>query len=111
MKKNNLNSGKSIYRENESRYRKYGFSFNKYVEIQSNQKYKCFICEIMFMPFKLHIDHCHETGIARGLLCRNCNLGLGLFKDSKKLMGRAIYYLNKYPTIELLKNKKLTRKT
>lgn len=101
MKKSN--NIKSIYRPLEGRYKKYGLTKKKYQEIESNQKYKCFICQTMFPPSKLQIDHCHETGIARGLLCRNCNLGLGLFKDNKKILGRAIFYLNTYPTLELIK--------
>lgn len=44
-------------------------------------------------PIKLAKDHCHKTGEWRGLLCRNCNLGLGLFKDDVELLLRAAEYL------------------
>lgn len=40
------------------------------------------------------IDHDHKTGEVRGLLCNNCNAGLGLLGDSTKNLGRAIQYLN-----------------
>lgn len=43
--------------------------------------------------YKFAIDHCHSTGAVRGLLCKNCNTGLGLFKDSTPNLERAISYL------------------
>lgn len=42
-----------------------------------------------------NLDHCHKTGKWRGVLCRNCNTGLGLFKDDKQLLFSAILYLAK----------------
>lgn len=45
-----------------------------------------------------HIDHCHETGKVRGLLCAGCNIGLGNFKDDISLMESAIEYLKATPT-------------
>jgi hypothetical protein len=40
------------------------------------------------------VDHGHETGEVRGLLCSNCNLGLGYFKDNPKYLEGAIKYLS-----------------
>lgn len=45
---------------------------------------------------RLCIDHCHETGKLRGLLCHNCNNAIGAFKDSIALLQAAIDYLKKY---------------
>lgn len=44
----------------------------------------------------LHFDHCHKKKEFRGWLCHGCNIGLGMFKDSPKLLMRAIQYLKKY---------------
>ena len=52
-------------------------------------------CELCSSATTLGIDHCHSTGVVRGVLCRNCNTGLGLFKDNADLLRRAIKYLAK----------------
>jgi hypothetical protein len=44
---------------------------------------------------KACIDHDHETGKPRGILCRMCNLGLGHFKDSPELLRKAAEYLER----------------
>lgn len=43
--------------------------------------------------FRLAVDHCHETGAVRGVLCRFCNLGIGLLGDSAAGVRRAAAYL------------------
>jgi hypothetical protein len=43
----------------------------------------------------LSVDHCHETGKIRGLLCVHCNRGLGCFKDQINLFSEAINYLER----------------
>jgi len=42
---------------------------------------------------KLVVDHCHEGGQVRGLLCHNCNRALGLLKDDVDTLQKAIDYL------------------
>lgn len=60
----------------------------------SEQKGLCGICK-KGIDESSHVDHCHSTGKVRGLLCRPCNSGLGLFSDSTRLLKSAITYLNK----------------
>ncbi len=60
------------------------------------------VCEICGQPpsrKRLAIDHDHETGKLRGMLCHTCNLGLGAFKDSEVLLHKAFYYLLKHKQV------------
>lgn len=56
---------------------------------------KCGICQLQMTENTrfMHLDHCHTTGEIRGILCHNCNLGLGHFKDSVVFLEAAIDYL------------------
>ena len=44
-------------------------------------------------PARLAVDHCHTTGKTRKLLCKNCNTGLGSFKDNQDVLLKAMQYL------------------
>jgi hypothetical protein len=74
----------------------YGISSKDYEILLENQEYKCYICGHPHKEKdKLVVDHNHLTGNVRGLLCHNCNRGLGVFKDDKTLLEKAIKYLEK----------------
>ena len=53
------------------------------------------MCEICQTKEAVHIDHCHDTEAVRGLLCQQCNHGLGNFKDNVALLNRASEYLSR----------------
>lgn len=80
--------------------RKYGISIADYDLMFAKQGGRCAICGTDDLgrrtskPGVFHIDHCHDTGKVRGLLCGDCNTGLGCFKDDTGLMQRAQEYLN-----------------
>lgn len=73
----------------------YGITLHDYETIKRKQKHRCAIClrHEKELTQALHVDHCHETGKVRGLLCGSCNLGIGKFKDSTALLENAILYL------------------
>lgn len=75
--------------------RLFGISLADYNIMLANQKGGCKIC--CFIPKEgekqLAVDHNHKTGKVRGLLCNNCNNGLGRFKDSFVLLSKALNYL------------------
>lgn len=76
--------------------KKHGLTWTLYEEMLVDQGGKCAICRIDTPTGKhgsLHIDHCHTTLKVRGLLCHNCNSGLGHFRDSVDALKRAIAYL------------------
>lgn len=57
------------------------------------QENACAICGASFDDVALNLDHDHESGHHRGLLCTRCNQGLGFFRDDPSLLQRAISYL------------------
>jgi hypothetical protein len=73
----------------------YGLSKEDYNNLFQKQKGCCAICGIHQSESKhrLHIDHDHNTGKVRGLLCGNCNTGIGNLRDSIDLLKKAIGYL------------------
>lgn len=75
---------------------KYGITEKDFNDMFLKQKGRCAICGVsqLDIEYRINIDHCHETGIVRGLLCRRCNTALGHFKDDVDIMQRAIDYLN-----------------
>jgi hypothetical protein len=55
---------------------------------------KCQICGVLLSKNNPpHIDHNHKNGEVRGVLCRCCNSGLGLFRDDPKILQKATEYL------------------
>lgn len=72
--------------------RKYGISLDEYEDMAKSQDGKCLICNEVNKR-NLAVDHCHKSGKVRGLLCLNCNTGLGQFKDDPELLEKAISYL------------------
>lgn len=57
----------------------------------------CAICKRDFSECTRHLDHCHETGKARGYLCSRCNNGLGMLGDNLEGLQTALRYLDKPP--------------
>lgn len=54
------------------------------------------LCAFGHAAKTLHVDHSHKTGKVRGLLCYNCNNGIGRLKDDVSVLEKAIAYLNKH---------------
>lgn len=74
---------------------KHGMTVDEYEAMWDAQKGVCAICGGGEVKRLLAVDHCHETGRIRGLLCSDCNVGLGQFRDDPKRLARAIRYLKK----------------
>jgi hypothetical protein len=79
------------YHRNWSLRKDYGITREQYEEFLVKQDNKCAICKAEFgTPF---VDHDHFTQKVRGLLCRECNSGLGFFKDNPERLRHAADYL------------------
>lgn len=84
--------------------RKYGISLDEYNKMFEDQNGLCYICHqpeqfihhMTKKPASLAVDHCHNTGETRRLLCKSCNNGLGLFKDSPEILRNAANYLESH---------------
>lgn len=77
--------------------KRYGITSQDYQEMFDAQLGSCAICKrIKTKETKtLCVDHCHTTGKVRGLLCHDCNTGIGKLQDSETILTEAILYLRK----------------
>ncbi len=84
--------------------RRFGLTPEQFDQMKEDQGHACAICkrpETLAIrqdekPRELAIDHCHETGEIRGLLCFDCNTAIGKFGDSIERIEIAIAYLNQH---------------
>lgn len=83
---------------------KFGLSWDEYINMYAQQHGCCAICKT---PLELYgsvkdkykvanVDHCHNSGKVRGLLCNKCNVGIGALMDSPTVLRNAAEYLEKY---------------
>lgn len=83
-------------RNNFSTYlkRKYSLSVEEYAWMLNSQDGKCASCrDVLGLDKFTHVDHDHETGDIRGILCNGCNTALGLLKDSEDRICNLLNYL------------------
>lgn len=79
----------------------YGLTLEKYEELEKLQNGLCAVCglsnsqKLYNRSVSLHIDHNHETGKIRGLLCHKCNTALGLANDDPTILRKLVDYLEK----------------
>lgn len=79
-----------------AKLKKYNIKEEEYNKMFIIQNHACAICKTPFNDEndkKEHIDHCHKTGIVRGLLCHACNKILGFARDDVNILEQAILYL------------------
>ena len=86
------------------RVRGKGITVSQLQQMMLSQK-TCQICGIEFGEDKInkpHIDHSHETGVTRGLLCTRCNIGIGQFEDDPNMLRLAAEYLEEYQQLKIV---------
>ncbi len=79
-------------------WKNYRMTADEFNELWASQDGKCAICEIDLAPKgrtpnSVAVDHNHENGAVRGLLCRTCNVGIGYLNDDPDLLIAAAEYL------------------
>lgn len=77
---------------------KYGLTRTQFNEMLAAQGGCCAICGTTKPGGRgtFHVDHCHNTGNIRSLLCNRCNNGLGHFNDNPELLEFAANYLRRH---------------
>lgn len=100
LNRKEYNKKKYEEKERKIRLETYGLTFADYDCLWEQQGGVCSICGLSetkksfgTRTRRLSVDHCHETGNVRGLLCNQCNVGLGNFNDDIDVMASAILYL------------------
>ena len=73
----------------------YGITREAYEELLKNQNGVCAICFTAGGGNGLGVDHCHRTGLVRGLLCHCCNTAIGLLKENPNIMLKAVSYVTR----------------
>jgi hypothetical protein len=86
---------KNADKERESHLRrKFGLTQAEYEERLAEQDGGCAVCGDRPRKTSLHVDHDHDTGEIRGLLCMRCNNALGLFREQTQLLENALRYVD-----------------
>ncbi len=83
------------YQQEYHRIKTFGVGNEEYNGMLAKQNNSCAICKCDRSEVNRNfaVDHCHTSGKIRALLCVNCNLGLGNFKDSPTFLKEAVRYL------------------
>jgi hypothetical protein len=85
--------------------RLYGLTREQYKALYARQGRKCAICKRPERSARnklLAVDHCHETGQVRGLLCTHCNRAIGLLQDDPKVVKSAAEYITRNLQLKLV---------
>ena len=92
-----------LKKRNENLKRNYGITLEEYLTRLAEQNYQCKVCGTTDPGGRqsgrggsadtMVVDHCHETGRVRGLLCHRCNRCLGLLSDEVTVLRNMIKYL------------------
>jgi hypothetical protein len=78
------------------RLKKRGLTHETRRQLLESLDYRCQICGKQKPRSKLAIDHDHQTGLVRGVLCLNCNSGIGMFGDTLESVRKAVEYLENH---------------
>jgi hypothetical protein len=84
-----------------TRMKKYGLQPGAFERMLIAQSGRCAICVCAFTaPSNIHVDHDHQSGAVRELLCTSCNIGLGMFKDAEGVLLDASRYIARHRVSE-----------
>ena len=99
---NRRNRGR--YNSDMRRRNKYGIAADALAELLIQQHNRCAICDRLFdftKKWAFAVDHDHETGHVRGVLCQDCNVSIGRMGDDPERLQRAVEYLRSARAVRL----------
>ena len=76
--------------------RNWDLTVDEFESMISKQDNRCFLCNIEFCDkrgMRPNVDHCHDTGRIRKLLCTRCNTAMGLLKENVSVLNKMINYI------------------
>lgn len=85
---------RGAYKRNRNLLSRYGITTEEFDQILEDQNGACAICDKVEVS-RFVVDHCHENGHIRGVLCCNCNKALGKFGDSIEGIKKVLAYLER----------------
>lgn len=71
----------------------YGITLDDFNDMLAEQDRKCAACGAAFLEVVPHVDHCHDSGKIRGLVCPGCNKAMGLVGDNAEVLEKLAAYL------------------
>lgn len=99
MRLHNLKPEVKAHKHLQHKLKTYGLTPEYYQELLDKQQGVCAICKQLPLSGKgWQVDHDHRTGAIRGLLCHECNTGIGALRDDVDILRQAIEYLSKSST-------------
>lgn len=105
MRKSNNRLPSRQYNKDAELMRLYGMTLDTFTKMFEDQEGKCKLCSTPAK--KLFVDHCHTTSKVRGLLCMNCNTGLGHFKDLPNVLRLAADYIETHQETDVAELKRV----
>jgi len=75
---------------------KFGLTLEDYDRMLADQQGGCAVCGDPPGKAALHVDHCHDSGVVRGLLCFRCNSAIGNLRDDPVIVASALAYLTRH---------------
>ncbi len=76
--------------------KKFGLTPDDYERMLAEQGGGCAVCGDPPDKTALHVDHCHDTGVVRGLLCFRCNAAIGNLRDDPRIIAAALAYVTRH---------------
>jgi hypothetical protein len=85
-----------------SKLRSFGLTPEQYADLWRAQRGECACCGGVLVDGKFaHVDHCHQSGVVRGILCHACNVSIGLLKEDPSRARKLAVYMERWKLVAM----------